>query len=417
MKEVRTALLALSSIFPMFVILWWTDSLDHEQVLYERFRERRSAVVEQRDVERLAYIADRLPNLEEVVIQLKESHPLTQSLAQLQQVNALKLVGEGGFNYLGVLAHMPQLQELSIDNVQSYQWEAFIGALKGLKTLYINNCQLYAIPPSLEQFTELRLLSLADNLLKESSLHAIDWNRLSALKYLNVSENGLLALPNGLFQHPTLIYLDASHNRIAHINPDTAVANVPLEVLRLEWNLLKALPTALDSCRRLRYLNAARNQLDTLAEIRSWDQLEDLRLDNNQLTQWPVFGTDMARLHTLSLKDNALTQSPSSITTDLSKMVNMEVYNNKIETLELGETGWASLEYLYVERNALMALPERLLRLPELHTVSVGGNLLELDEAWEALVKSRATVIQAEDLNFLPTWGTWRYQKDGSPNQ
>lgn len=409
MKEVRIAVLALASIVPMVVFLWWTDSLDYEDELYKRFRERNEAIVEHHEIERLAYSADRLPHLRQLTIYLKKDDVLSPSLGKLKQVTNLRLVGNGVVEGLAVLEQLPALKELELKNIEHSQLHLFLMPLQQLEALYIEDCNTRELPSNLETFTALKLLSIEDNALNSKVVCSIDWRQLVALQYLNLRRNFLKILPATLLQHPRLVYLDVGHNSIHTAETtDTLIEDVPLRTLRLEHNALTSLPSGLANCWGLRQLNVANNHLDTLPDYLYWRALEDLRLAHNSLTELPTSFEGMDQLRTLTLAHNQLIELPIGVTT-LPQLTYLDAAFNGLESFDMADEGWEQLRQLYVEDNRLTGLPKRLLSLPNLDRIAVEGNFMLLEDEWFRLIKSRSWRVEEDDLDFLPAWGTVYY--------
>lgn len=408
LKELRIALLALASLVPMFAILWWTNSLDYEDELYERFRERSEAIIDLQDIERLSQLADYLPSLIRLTIHLNGDAPLPPSLAKLQQVTYLKLVGDGGANDISVIQKLPKVKVLQLEYFSSIQLQEVVAPLRQLKKLYVEHCRWTSLPETLEQFKALEVLSLRYNQLTLNALDGVDWYKLEALEYLDLGYNSLNRVPISLLQHPQLIYLDLASNEVAYLEPVEVPKAVPLQLLRLNRNRLTDLSNILDSCTALRTLDLASNQLYRLPSRFSWPALEDLRLSGNQLERLPTAVGNLQELKVLDVSNNQLTELPAEVGT-LPDLLYLDLADNAIEQLEVGDIGWEQLRNLYLERNKLTRLPSRLLELPDLNRISIEGNVVLLEDEWFERIKPRGWEIQDRDLDILPSWGTWSY--------
>ena len=110
---------------------------------------------------------------------------------------------------------------------------------------------------------------------------------LSALKYLDVSDNQLESLPAGLYALPHLDYLKASHNKLRTLT-DEGMDKLNTVELDFSSNLLPRLPVQLSLCKRLKVLRVEENCLDL--EGLPWQILENsnislLCLDGNLIQQ------------------------------------------------------------------------------------------------------------------------------------
>jgi Leucine-rich repeat (LRR) protein len=151
-----------------------------------------------------------------------------------------------------------------------------IGALKKLRMVDLGHNQLTHLPDTigdLDRLTDFlyvhgnRLASLPDSLAK-----------LTALRYLNISDNALTTLPEPVCAMTGLIELRASGNQLESL--PAAIGRLSrLRELHLRDNRLAALPDAVADLHELRQLDLRGNPLTTLSDrLASLPRLEKLDL-------------------------------------------------------------------------------------------------------------------------------------------
>ena len=157
--------------------------------------------------------------------------------------------------------------------------------LSGLATLNVSNNGLTALP-DLDELTSLRTLNAAGN-----SLTALpDLDGLSGLATLNVSNNGLTTLPD-LDELASLRTLNVSNNSLTAL-PDLD-ALTSLTGLYVSNNALSELP-GLAALRSLSVLSVANNQLEALPDLGGLSRLQSLHAHDNQLEALPDLSANTA---------------------------------------------------------------------------------------------------------------------------
>jgi Leucine rich repeat N-terminal domain/Leucine rich repeat/Leucine Rich Repeat len=135
-----------------------------------------------------------------------------------------------------------------------------LGLIEHLRHVELSGNSLNGtIPVTFFNATELRVVSLADNLIT-GGIPAPAPGRLTNLQALNLSANGLVGtVPDGITQLPNLTYLALSNNYLSGELPSGGFAS--LESLDLSSNLINgSIPTDLGT-RNLKLLNLSSNRL------------------------------------------------------------------------------------------------------------------------------------------------------------
>jgi Leucine-rich repeat (LRR) protein len=91
----------------------------------------------------------------------------------------------------------------------------------------------------------------------------------------------LAELPSAVAHLPALTFLDLCNNELKQM----AVLVLPrLNELNLNYNQLKKLPDFGQQCGALRVLTMAHNQMEELPSLKHLRLLQELHINNNQLT-------------------------------------------------------------------------------------------------------------------------------------
>ncbi|KAF8072570.1 hypothetical protein HT031_000230 [Scenedesmus sp. PABB004] len=165
---------------------------------------------------------------------------------------------------LGTLASL-KLTHNALDDA-GVPWPALASGLSGLTSLLLGHNQLTVVPACLGQLGGLVQLGLEANRLASIEEGALEG--LPRLEILQLQDNALQALPEGLGRCSGLVALNASRNALRAL-PDATAALARLQVLAVDANRLAALPARLlAGCSSLATLSAHGNPL-TVEALRS----------------------------------------------------------------------------------------------------------------------------------------------------
>ncbi len=176
------------------------------------------------------------------------------------------------------------------------------GALAGTRRLDLS-CGLRAVPPEVFDLADtLEVLNLSGNQL---STLPHDLPRLHRLKVIFCSDNPFTDLPEVLGDCAALQMVGFKACHIAHV-PGAALP-AALRWLILTDNAVVALPDALGERPALQKLMLAGNQLHELPDgLANAQRLELLRISANRFTQLPSWLTALPRLSWLAMAGNPL---------------------------------------------------------------------------------------------------------------
>ncbi|CAG0888012.1 unnamed protein product [Cyprideis torosa] len=223
--------------------------------------------------------------------------------------NKIENIGSDVFANLTELLHL----DLSDNHLESLPPQ--IRRLQNLKTLILSNN-----PLTNYQFRQLGALKSL------TTLHLANTNRtlsnlpkdlvsLEHLQDLDLSENQLTRIPDGVYGLPKLKRFDLSENQLKEL-PTSIDLWTDLEVLDLSGNSLKALPTNICKLSKLRRLYLSYNELDFQglpAGLGKLGSLEVFKASHNKIEMIPEGLCRCGRLRVLDLQDNCLVTLPDTI--------------------------------------------------------------------------------------------------------
>jgi hypothetical protein len=217
-----------------------------------------------------------------------------------------------------------------------------------------------SIPREIGYYTNLNDLDLSDNMISGSIASLVN---LAHLGTLNCSLNALTGtLPNFLFTHRSLKYIDLGHNRFFASISDSLGKSDQLLVFHAHNNSLTGtIPSAVGQSWVIGSLSLSSNQLvGTIPEFVSISRIWGLGLGNNMLT-----GTIPTTIGSLSLLEYFQLDGNGNDGTGISGRI----------PSELGKC--QNLYYLSLDNNTLAeSIPTELGSLSSLQTVSMWNNNL-----------------------------------------
>lgn len=148
--------------------------------------------------------------------------------------------------------------------------------LSRLKTLYASSCNIQRIP-DLSSLNVLEKLCLDHNDLEMESIHAFPYS----LKILNLSFNHFLSLPTMISSLINLTELDLSHNRLESTIGLGGLEN--LLQLKLDENLISEISIDLGNLSKLQYLSLRGNKLEKTAKTREGQSIPSEVFENTAL--------------------------------------------------------------------------------------------------------------------------------------
>ena len=298
---------------------------------------------------------------------------------------------------LSSLSHLTQLKELNLSSNNIYAIEAIV-KLKKLEKLNLSNNLLSKIPP-LEDLKNLKVLSLDDNdiddisplsnlkTLKSFSINDNKVTKVDALRHLNKLReiklnNNRIRLVSKLSNSPKLDYFSIKNNPIKDVQDIRFVLNkikkenpilyrhldkynlqgdvliLEIEHLDISFNPDSRLPRltsirGLEHFKNLKKLNLSQQRISDFSPLENLNELRSLSLEQNGLSELPLFLIALRNLKALDLSNNAITDyylDKLHILENLEELILENCFINRIEALSL----LANLKRLCIKQNNII---------------------------------------------------------------
>ncbi|XP_076789555.1 leucine-rich repeat-containing protein 40 isoform X2 [Arvicanthis niloticus] len=183
------------------------------------------------------------------------------------------------------------------------------------------------------------------------------WWEQTDLTKLIISSNKLQSLSDDLRLLPALTVLDdLSSNRLATVPADFALLSSLLR-LNLSSNQLKNLPAEISKMKRLKHLDCDANLLETVPpDVGSMESLELLYLRRNKLQVLPEFPS-CRQLKELHLAENQIETLGAEHLQHLQAILVLDLRGNKLRSVPEEMALLQSLERLDLSNNDISSLP------------------------------------------------------------
>uniref|UniRef100_A0A8C7MAU0 Podocan n=1 Tax=Oncorhynchus kisutch TaxID=8019 RepID=A0A8C7MAU0_ONCKI len=270
-----------------------------------------------------------------------------------------------------------------------------------LYRLHLKNNMLEKIPSGVfDSLTQLRELYLQNNLLSNEGMDNETFSQLTKLEYLDLSNNNLSVVPQGLPRGLILLHLEK--NNIRSIPGDALIACRNLEYLLLHNNQLRSRSihqAAFHGLKKLHTLHMYNNQLERVPRGLP-RRAKTLMLLHNGINE--IGRNDLVMLYTLTelnLSYNRLI-SPKlhrEAFRKLRLLETLDLSGNALHSLPLGLP--RSLQVLRVKDNQLTSIPEGALQgMSKLREIHLNHNQLKLNSIYQgAWMELRALTVRPGD--------------------
>uniref|UniRef100_A0A8C7KK25 Leucine-rich repeat-containing protein 7 n=1 Tax=Oncorhynchus kisutch TaxID=8019 RepID=A0A8C7KK25_ONCKI len=315
-----------------------------------------------------------------------------------------------------------------------------------LEELYLDANQIEELPKQLFNCQALRKLSIPDNDLSNLPTTIAS---LVNLRELDISKNGIQEFPDNIKCCKCLSVVEASVNPIAKLpegftqllnltqlflndafleylpanfgSPPALVLDTDvmcacfvfqpevleqihnLKELWMDNNSLQTIPGCIGKLRHLRYLDLAKNRIESLdTDISGCESLEDLLLSSNMLQHLPDTIGMLKKLTTLKVDDNQLTSLPNTIGS-LSLLEEFDCSCNELESLPPTIGYLHNLRTFSADENFLVELPREIGNCKNVTVMSLRSNKLEfLPDEIGQMTKLHVLNLSDNRLKNLP---------------
>ena len=246
------------------------------------------------------------------------------------------------------------------------------------------------VTEKIEKADRIKILNLS-----EEGLHAIPSavSKLEGLKALDVSSNVITVLPDVMCSSASLRKFHAAHNRLASWSDTLQLP--ALQVLDVSYNSIGKAPDC-SGMMSLRELDLSHNRLSAL----NGDlpvSLVTLKLRGNVFANTPAAVFALRNLSTLDLAANMLEGlgSPDDVCLFARMQACTPMFSHALQVAKL-----QSLKSLDVSNNRIQSLPASLFEDTTLNALQLGGN----------------TVTEA-DLKMMPCYEVWLSRRASTINK
>ena len=221
----------------------------------------------------------------------------------------------------------------------------------------LNRCDLSTYP--LWEIQELKELNLSGCRLSKLPADDLLWSRFTSIEKIDLNNNTLVDLPNGMSALTSLDILFLSENKFEHIpavvgklsslrvlslrgNEVTVLSSTNLPTTTIVWliltsNKISKIDPDIGKANLLRKLMLSHNKISTIpVEMGQCKDLELIRLADNNLSIMPVEVLTLPKLAWISLSGNPISKSP----TNIKKIItDSDIEINESQVLGKGASG------------------------------------------------------------------------------
>ncbi|KAF7287397.1 hypothetical protein GWI33_001376 [Rhynchophorus ferrugineus] len=277
-----------------------------------------------------------------------------------------------------VYANSPTLEVLHLEGNKLKDLSPQLFQCIDLRYLNVSDNEIRAIPPLISKLSNLQVLIFNKNVL--DGVHP-NLDKLHKLTILDLSMNDLGKVPEAVMSLINLQQLCLNDTGI-----DFVPANIGrlsnLRILELRDNNLCELPKSIRRLTNLQRLDVSDNNLSNLTEVcESHASLTELWINGNNITELSVSITYLKKINDFDASYNNLESVPKEIG-HWTKITNLILSFNNISTLPKAIGNLKNLQVLKLESNYLEELPNTILpssigHLRKLATLILSDNKLQ----------------------------------------
>lgn len=288
--------------------------------------------------------------------------------------NYLVKIPDAVFDRFGYLETL-DLSHNYIEGLSPFSFEG----IKSLLRLNMSNNRLSDINSSLFRFSELKVLSLSNNRIK--NLKLVDFEKLNKLEVLDLSSNAIQTFEFNLFQNMLQLYsLDLRNNVLDVLNKDTFTNLQYLSSIDLSRNKFKSLPKGLFKNKTVNTFSITDNLLEGSLSRGMFDGVNVTRLDlsNQFLSAIEDYAfCDLVRLDTLLLNNNGISSISSNSFKTIRNLEQLDLSSNQIVSIDFQKDDLSNLRSLLLRNNRLAQIKhEHFLDLSNLEYLDLSENAI-----------------------------------------
>ncbi|CAL1542510.1 unnamed protein product [Lymnaea stagnalis] len=278
----------------------------------------------------------------------------------------------------------------------------------------LSNCHLEFIPETVFVNTELEILILRHNALRErpieEDIYTIGWlddlPRFTALRSLNLADNQLPSFPVSLCRIRSLVELNLASNKLEDI-PAQISELVNLQVLHLHNNKLSSLPDEIAQMKNLTVVVLAFNQFTAIPSILLQPKQSNFLVDSiimagNQISRLHADQlVHMGQIKKIDLRLNQLQLMPTEMARfqSIEHVTHMDIRENQVTDLDIRAIRY--LEYLNCQDNNMRSLQLNGTSLKNIYAAHNNLQTLSINPKPEWLVTMN---VSYNKLIELPAW-------------
>ncbi len=314
------------------------------------------------DAEKLAQVPQQVFEL----VQLEELHlgghriaSLPEAIGELRNLRVLNLRWNELVSIPASIGRLSNLVDLDLDLNDYIELPDSLGELQGLKTLALGTVRGMTVPPWLSQLQSLESLKISLHTAQETFPEEV--RTLRRLRDLTIIRMQMHAVPDWIGELKNL------------------------QSLSLEGNQLSSLPEAISKLRDLALLDLSDNSFEQLPSVvLNLVSLQSLSFDNNPIHELPEDIGNLANLRLLSLSQTQLSSLPESIG-NLQRLEVLNLAGARFTEIPGSVHNLYSLKRLSFGNydngpggNRIRKVSSRILSMPELQSIDLFGNLVEV---------------------------------------
>lgn len=290
----------------------------------------------------------------------------------LTNLKVLELRTNDFKEYPLALCELANLELLDLSDNEIVTIPRDITKLKFLKTLKLQNTKLQGcLSEHISELTSLVHLDVSKNALNSFPESMAN---LKDLERLNIWRNSFTIAPSVLTAFTKLKILDISYNKLEAFDLDLFMLGVKVEDLDLEGNMLTAFPVKVCLLVSLQRLDVGRNKIPYIPkDIKRLNKLKQLWINHNSLNAFPNVICKLLSLETLSISNNNI-RSVSNELAHMDKLKNLDLDNCGLDMMPLSICMLKNLKWLSLGDNNIRNIPVVLTSLHELSFINLVGN-------------------------------------------